>query len=271
MENKPNQPTSGSSSQSTGAGKTNPSGASSQAGSTSSQNPSDRNRTSAAASANAAGAGSATNTNTSTSPASSTTDSSSPTSGQTGRQNQDQSQSRSQQGLQSNDQNQDRTKQSGQQSWMNVSSWLDGTNQLPQSVKDLGTKATDQFNKLSNTQKIVGGALLVSGLSWLALRSKSQPQPKSRKTDYRSSTTYRSGGADYNTDYGQSRPAYGSGTTADQKFQGPYGNSPSRGISDDYPTKSTSGSSDSGYRSGSTRPDSASTSGFGEDDYSSDL
>lgn len=52
-------------------------------------------------------------------------------------------------------------------------------NQLPNSLKemstkakDLGSKAMGQVNGLSTTQKVVGGALLVSGLSWLALRGK---------------------------------------------------------------------------------------------------
>jgi hypothetical protein len=52
-------------------------------------------------------------------------------------------------------------------------------NQLPNSLKEMGTKAKDlgskamgQVNSLSTTQKVVGGALLVSGLSWLALRNK---------------------------------------------------------------------------------------------------
>jgi len=49
---------------------------------------------------------------------------------------------------------------------------MKSVNQLPQSLKDLGTKAMDQVNGLSTTQKVVGGALLVSGLSWLALRNK---------------------------------------------------------------------------------------------------
>lgn len=63
-------------------------------------------------------------------------------------------------------------------SWLNQDELLKGVNQLPQSLKDLGSKAADQFNSLSTRQKVVGGALLVSGLSWLALRSK-----KSKSSD----------------------------------------------------------------------------------------
>ncbi|MBO0358220.1 hypothetical protein J0X19_09720 [Hymenobacter sp. BT186] len=59
-------------------------------------------------------------------------------------------------------------------SWLNQDELLKNVNlnQLPQSVKDFGSKAVDQFNSLTTQQKVIGGALLVSGLSWLALRSK---------------------------------------------------------------------------------------------------
>lgn len=80
-------------------------------------------------------------------------------------------------------------KQSGrddqQKSWLDQQQWLKNidVNQLSQQVKDIsskakdfGTKAVDQVNRLTPTQKVVGGALLVSGLSWLALRAKSSPK-----------------------------------------------------------------------------------------------
>ncbi|UOG75403.1 hypothetical protein MTX78_02120 [Hymenobacter tibetensis] len=57
-------------------------------------------------------------------------------------------------------------------SWLNQEELMKNVNQLPQSLKDFGSKAAAQVNSLSTTQKVVGGALLVSGLSWLALRSK---------------------------------------------------------------------------------------------------
>lgn len=57
-------------------------------------------------------------------------------------------------------------------SWLNQDELLKGANQLPQVLKDFSSKAADQFNNLSTQQKVIGGALLVSGLSWLALRSK---------------------------------------------------------------------------------------------------
>jgi len=79
-------------------------------------------------------------------------------------------------------------------SWLDQQQWLKNidVNQLSQQVKDLGVKAkglsnkaVDQVNRLTPTQKVVGGALLVSGLSWLALRSKSSA-PKGQI--YRSSS-----------------------------------------------------------------------------------
>lgn len=64
-------------------------------------------------------------------------------------------------------------KDAGRKSWLDQDQWSKSINELPQSLKDLGSKALDQVNSLTPTQKVVGGALLVSGLSWLALRSKS--------------------------------------------------------------------------------------------------
>lgn len=67
-------------------------------------------------------------------------------------------------------------------SWINQQQWLQSVdvNQLSQQAKDLGTKAkefgtkaVEQVNRLTPRQKVMGGALLVTGLSWLALRSKS--------------------------------------------------------------------------------------------------
>lgn len=59
--------------------------------------------------------------------------------------------------------------------WLGQQQWLQNidVNQLSKQAKDLGSKAVEQVNRLSPTQKVVGGALLVSGLSWLALRSAS--------------------------------------------------------------------------------------------------
>ncbi|GAB2464706.1 hypothetical protein GCM10011375_35610 [Hymenobacter qilianensis] len=44
--------------------------------------------------------------------------------------------------------------------------------QLPNSVKDLGTKATTGYNKLSTTQKVVGGAAIALGVGLLLTNRK---------------------------------------------------------------------------------------------------
>ena len=92
------------------------------------------------------------------------------------------------------------SRQNGEQkSWLDQQQWLKNVdvNQLSQQAKDLGvkakdlgnkaknlgTKAVDQVNRLTPTQKVVGGALLVSGLSWLALRAKSSKSNNSFSSD----------------------------------------------------------------------------------------
>jgi uncharacterized protein (TIGR02284 family) len=54
-----------------------------------------------------------------------------------------------------------------------------GQVQLPASVKDLGTKAVTSFNKLSTTQKLIGGGLLLLGVGVLARGGKSGKAGKS--------------------------------------------------------------------------------------------
>lgn len=86
-----------------------------------------------------------------------------------------------------------KSRQNGEQkSWLDQQQWLKNVdmNQLSQQAKDLGVKAkslgnkaVDQVNRLTPTQKVVGGALLVSGLSWLALRAKSSKSKSSFGSD----------------------------------------------------------------------------------------
>lgn len=74
--------------------------------------------------------------------------------------------------------------QSGQQqSWLDQQQWLKNIDM--NQIKDLGTKALDQVNKLTPRQKVMGGALLVGGLSWLALRSKSSSAKGETYRSYR--------------------------------------------------------------------------------------
>ncbi|MDF7814455.1 PA2169 family four-helix-bundle protein [Hymenobacter sp. YC55] len=62
--------------------------------------------------------------------------------------------------------------------WLNKGSMGDMITQiqLPQSFKDAGTGALSKVNKLSTTQKVVGGALLAAGVGYLAVRNR---KPKS--------------------------------------------------------------------------------------------
>jgi len=80
--------------------------------------------------------------------------------------------------------------------WIEDSHVLDSVNQLPQSVKDWGTRAVSRVGSLSTTQKVVGGALLAAGLGWLAMR-----KGKSGSTP---SVYGRQSGS-----YGRSRTGYG--------------------------------------------------------------
>ncbi|RSK30179.1 hypothetical protein [Hymenobacter metallilatus] len=88
-----------------------------------------------------------------------------------------------------------------QKSWLDQQQWLKNidVNQLSQQVKDLSakakdfsTKAVDQVNSLTPTQKVIGGALLVGGLSWLALRAKSSPKGETYRGSRDEDTTWKS-------------------------------------------------------------------------------
>ena len=58
--------------------------------------------------------------------------------------------------------------------WVNEGSVPDLLSQVkvPQSVKDASTNALNKVNKLTTTQKVVGGALLAAGVGYLAVRSR---------------------------------------------------------------------------------------------------
>ena len=59
--------------------------------------------------------------------------------------------------------------------------WLNGLNQLPQQLQQWGSQAAAQISRLSTTEKVVGGTLLV-GLGWLTFRPK-----KNKKKDKKAS------------------------------------------------------------------------------------
>jgi uncharacterized protein (TIGR02284 family) len=58
------------------------------------------------------------------------------------------------------------------QQWLKDGNAKELLNKVPASLKNVGTSASTSFNKLSTTQKIVGGALLVAGGTYLATRGK---------------------------------------------------------------------------------------------------
>ncbi|GAA4393164.1 PA2169 family four-helix-bundle protein [Hymenobacter koreensis] len=58
--------------------------------------------------------------------------------------------------------------------WLGQGRVSDLLNQLPQSFKDTGNQALTSFNKLSTTQKVVGGALIALGVGYLATSGKSR-------------------------------------------------------------------------------------------------
>ena len=58
------------------------------------------------------------------------------------------------------------------QQWLKQGSMAEMLGQVPASLKNLGTQTTASFNKLSTTQKIVGGTVLALGVGYLATRKK---------------------------------------------------------------------------------------------------
>lgn len=111
-------------------------------------------------------------------------------------------------------------------------------NQLPQNLKDLGSKATAQVGKLTNTQKIVGGAILLGGIGWLALRSKSSKSSASKS----SKEAYRGSSAGYTTGRYSSGDSYGSryGSTTSYTAPGSVNEGSYRGTSDSSSSKKSS-------------------------------
>lgn len=82
--------------------------------------------------------------------------------------------------------------------WLTDSGVLDNANQLPQVAKEWGAKALNRVSGLSNTQKAVGGALLLAGVAYLTTRGKGKSSYAAAShdddSDYRSGSSYRQGG-----------------------------------------------------------------------------
>lgn len=69
--------------------------------------------------------------------------------------------------------------------WLNDSGISDKAQQLPQAAKDLGNKALDSINSLTNTQKAVGVGLLAAGVAFLATRGGKKKKHKNEEGEYR--------------------------------------------------------------------------------------
>ena len=150
---------------------------------------------------------------------------------------------------------------SSSKKWIEGSGVLTGVNQLPQNLKDLGSRALDRVNGLSTTQKMVGGAILAAGISWLATRKKKSPSD-SESSPYK---------------YGRQRDAgsYGRRSYGYQAPDASSGRSPASGAANHADSASPYGSGGTRYgndaggganqsnpntRSGSSRSDSSTNS-----------
>ncbi len=149
---------------------------------------------------------------------------------------------------------------SGKQ-WIEDSGVLDSVNQLPQSLKDLGSRAVERVNRLSTTQKIVGGAILAAGLGWLATRKGKSSDDGSDESSDSSAYNYgrqRDAGSYGRRSYGYQAPD-ASISRADSGS--PYAKGGSRfGSSGNYSTEA-SAAGNTGIQSGSGRDDSGSAYG----------
>ncbi|MCC3153414.1 hypothetical protein Q3A66_10525 [Hymenobacter sp. BT770] len=176
--------------------------------------------------------------------------------------------------------------------WIEDSGVLNSVNQLPQSVKEWGSRAATRVGDLTTTQKIVGGALLAVGLGYLATRKGKSGTSESRY-DRQSSgsygrrssygyqapdasnsrrTTVGSGRSDSGSAYGNSGSGYGSsgnynsgssygsgaGSSSSDRGSSSYGSNSDRG--GNFGSNSDRGNYSS---SGSTTGGSGSSSGSG--------
>ncbi|WP_310393072.1 hypothetical protein [Hymenobacter sp.] len=112
--------------------------------------------------------------------------------------------------------------------WIEDSGVLNNANQLPQSLKDLGNRAVARVGELTTTQKVVGGALLVVGLGWLATR---KGKPSSSSYNYgkqRDAGSYGRRGYGYQAPDASTGRKSASGTAGRSDSGSPYGNSSGR-------------------------------------------
>ena len=69
------------------------------------------------------------------------------------------------------------------QQWFRQGNVSKTLSQVPTALRSAGTKTATQFNKLSTTQKVVGGAALALGIGLLARRSQSNRAKGDSQTD----------------------------------------------------------------------------------------
>lgn len=175
----------------------------------------------------------------------------------------------------------DTTLNSGKK-WIENSGVLNGVNQLPQNLKDFGSRALDRVNSLSTTQKVVSGAILAAGIGWLATR-----KGKSSLSDSKSSL-YNYGRQRDTGSYGRSSYGYqapdastsrrtDSGAANRTDSGSPYGDSGSRYGNSTSPGSNTGIQSGSGRSDGATSPSASANTDHGarttsgshqKDDYS---
>lgn len=143
--------------------------------------------------------------------------------------------------------------------WIEDSGVLNNVNQLPQSLKDLGTRALGKVNGLSTTQKVVGGALLASGIAWLATRKGKSDGSESGPHNY---DRQRDAGSYGRRSYGYQAPDASTsripaGTTGRSDSGSPYANGGSRFGSSGNAASAVKSAANTGIHSGSGRNESS--------------
>ena len=144
----------------------------------------------------------------------------------------------------------------GGKKWIEDSGVLNSVNQLPQSLKDLGSRAVARVNGLSTTQKVVGGAILAAGLGWLATRKGKQSDDGSE--DSSSYSRQRDAGSYGRHSYGYQAP---DASTSRTDSGSPYGQGGSRFGSSGNSSTEASAAGNTGIKAGSGRDDSGSAYG----------
>lgn len=162
--------------------------------------------------------------------------------------------------------------------WLNDSGISDKAQQLPQSAKELGTKALNSVNSLSTTQKAVGVGLLAAGIAFLATRggkkkkykdddgeyrhkprrSPFDHQPHTKDGDYAYDRKGQRpwGASRYGSPTGQSQQGYGQQPSGRSRVTSGSGYSSASSYGNDYSGRQSSNRNTSGSSYGSSHGDS---------------